>query len=199
MKLMLAAAVMGTALAMPSTAGAEQPPPPPAQDSVVGEAIILSQFRGLGVDARSDPDGSNPNGTASAGARSTYSVSGHVTCLTVVGNRATVGFAVDSGFSVHGNLGHLDFVEDNGSPGAGLDLANDIETALPPTSCTAPTDEDLVPFPFIPIRPQPIESGDITVVDAPAQPTSKDQCKDGGWQQFGFVNQGQCIRFLVSR
>jgi hypothetical protein len=26
-------------------------------------------------------------------------------------------------------------------------------------------------------------------------PESKSDCKDGGWQQFGFRNQGQCIRF----
>ena len=26
-------------------------------------------------------------------------------------------------------------------------------------------------------------------------PTTKDQCKHGGWRQFGFKNQGQCIRF----
>ncbi len=93
----------------------------------MGQATILSQFRGLSVDAHSEPDGSNPSGVASAGSRSSYSVSGHVTCMTVVGSRATVGFAVDSGFLVNGNLGHLIFVEDNASPGAGLDLANDIE------------------------------------------------------------------------
>jgi hypothetical protein len=27
-------------------------------------------------------------------------------------------------------------------------------------------------------------------------PTSKEQCKHGGWKQFGFKNQGQCIRFV---
>ena len=27
-------------------------------------------------------------------------------------------------------------------------------------------------------------------------PTNKDQCKKGGWQVFGFRNQGQCIRFV---
>ena len=25
---------------------------------------------------------------------------------------------------------------------------------------------------------------------------SKDECRDGGWQAFGFANQGQCIRFI---
>jgi hypothetical protein len=54
-----------------------------------------------------------------------------------------------------------------------------------------------VPFPFIPIRPQPIEAGDITVVDAPLRPTSKGQCKNSGWRDFPeFKNQGQCIAFV---
>jgi hypothetical protein len=193
LKLVVIAALVITGLAVPGPSSAQLPP---TQDSVVGQATILSQFRGLSVDAQSDPDGSNPSGTASAASRSTYSVSGHVTCMTVIGSRATVGFAVDSGFSVFGSLGHVIFVEDNGSPGAAHDLANDFEAALPPTSCPAPTDEDLVPFPFIPIRPQPIEAGDITIVDAPALPTSKDQCRSGGYRQFGFRNQGQCVAFV---
>jgi hypothetical protein len=25
---------------------------------------------------------------------------------------------------------------------------------------------------------------------------SKDECRDGGWQAFGFANQGQCIRYI---
>ena len=29
-----------------------------------------------------------------------------------------------------------------------------------------------------------------------AQPTTKADCKNGGWMQFGFRNQGQCIRFV---
>jgi hypothetical protein len=27
-------------------------------------------------------------------------------------------------------------------------------------------------------------------------PATKDDCKDGGWESFGFRNQGQCIRFV---
>lgn len=27
-------------------------------------------------------------------------------------------------------------------------------------------------------------------------PTTKEECKDGGWEDFGFSNQGQCIRFV---
>jgi hypothetical protein len=36
------------------------------------------------------------------------------------------------------------------------------------------------------------------VVDAQPLPTSKDQCKNGGWRGFGdtFKNQGQCVAFV---
>lgn len=30
----------------------------------------------------------------------------------------------------------------------------------------------------------------------PHDPTNKDDCKNGGWADFGFRNQGQCIRFV---
>ncbi len=29
-----------------------------------------------------------------------------------------------------------------------------------------------------------------------ADPTTKDECKDGGWEGFGFATQGHCIRFI---
>ena len=39
-----------------------------------------------------------------------------------------------------------------------------------------------------------------TATPAPAAPTSKDQCKNGGWQNFTFPhpfkNQGDCIQFV---
>ena len=37
----------------------------------------------------------------------------------------------------------------------------------------------------------------IAIASLPSLPTSKDQCKNGGWQQFDFRNQGQCIVFVV--
>lgn len=30
----------------------------------------------------------------------------------------------------------------------------------------------------------------------PDDPTDKDECKNGGWEAFGFKNQGQCVRFV---
>ena len=41
-------------------------------------------------------------------------------------------------------------------------------------------------------------SGQISITDAPALPTSRDDCKNGGWRSFGatFQNQGQCVAFV---
>ncbi len=33
-------------------------------------------------------------------------------------------------------------------------------------------------------------------VVGPADPATRDDCKQGGWETFGFANQGQCIRFV---
>jgi hypothetical protein len=41
-----------------------------------------------------------------------------------------------------------------------------------------------------------VVGGDIVVVDAPPLPTSKEQCKQGGYAAFGFTNQGQCVAFV---
>jgi len=37
---------------------------------------------------------------------------------------------------------------------------------------------------------------DITVQACFGDPPDKDACKDGGWEMYGFRNQGQCIRFV---
>ena len=44
-------------------------------------------------------------------------------------------------------------------------------------------------------------AGDVTIYDFELDPvindpSDKDECKDGGWMDFGFKNQGQCIRFV---
>jgi hypothetical protein len=46
-----------------------------------------------------------------------------------------------------------------------------------------------------PVSGAEVIEGDITIVDAPPLPTSKEQCKNGGWRTFGvFRNQGACIK-----
>jgi hypothetical protein len=43
-----------------------------------------------------------------------------------------------------------------------------------------------------------VVSGHIEIVDAPPLPTSKQQCLNGGWRQFGFKNQGGCVSFVAA-
>lgn len=47
------------------------------------------------------------------------------------------------------------------------------------------------------IRHDRVTAGDIVIQDAPPLPTSTDQCKNGGWKNYGltFKNQGQCVAF----
>ena len=32
--------------------------------------------------------------------------------------------------------------------------------------------------------------------EEPTDPATKEECKKGGWEDFGFKNQGQCVRFV---
>ena len=43
-------------------------------------------------------------------------------------------------------------------------------------------------------------SDDVTIYDFEAIPTSKDDCKKGGWEDYGvFKNQGDCVSFVASQ
>ena len=42
-------------------------------------------------------------------------------------------------------------------------------------------------------------NGEIETFDPPPGPETKDDCKDGGWEGFGFENQGQCVASVVSQ
>ena len=63
-----------------------------------------------------------------------------------------------------------------------------------PSSPTPLTGCAAVPFPPT-LAPNVI--GELTVVDAPAGPRSKDDCKHGDYARFGFENQGRCVASVV--
>ena len=47
---------------------------------------------------------------------------------------------------------------------------------------------------------EPILAGDLTVTDSQPLPSSKEQCKNGGWRTFGaFKNQGECVGIVRHR
>jgi len=48
--------------------------------------------------------------------------------------------------------------------------------------------------PTVPTGTNPVE---IAVSHAPRLATTLSQCRNGGWQQFGFKNQGRCVAFVI--
>ena len=167
-------------LGLASGAGAQTP----TQDSVNGAGHALTSDN-QGVDftitASSGPSGENPTGhVAFIQGRFGTNFEGPVRCLAVNGNVATLN--VDTGLSFG-----IVTVEVTDSPSG--DLIRAFPTARSPGDCS----------PLGTAVDFRVDSGDIVVVDAPALPTSRDQCKNSGWKAFGvFKNQGQCVSFVAT-
>ena len=182
---------LGTALAataaMAVSAAAQAQAQAPAGDSVTGSGTVGPGFVTFSFDAHSGPSGENPMGTASIGVAPNI-LSGAVTCLVVSGNTARFAFGQDP-FS-----GGVEFqVTDNAGAGLPDTLAVLIQFRGVPDCSPLPANVTAVP----------ISTGDIAVVDVqppPPLPTTKDQCKDGGWRAFGvFKNQGDCVSFVATQ
>ena len=122
------------------------------------------------VDARSGPSGEDPAGTVTYTFRSLVNTT-NVTCLHVEGNAAVV--ETDRGVLFNARTVYL---EDGPVDGLSLNV-------LPPTGCTTGI-----------LRPIQPATGPVEIHDAQPRPQGKADCKQGGWQRFGFKNQGQCVR-----
>ena len=155
----------------------------PTQDSVraTGDApSSMGSFFNLDFAVQSDPGGGNVSGHASfnLGGPSGLLVEGPVRCLVVSGNTAYV--SIDS--SAFGHIPVVAKLVDGGGPGSGLDRFDAFLSNGSSTNCG-----------FGAFHENPVVGGDVVVVDAPTPPTSKEQCKHGGFGAFGFTNQGQCV------
>jgi hypothetical protein len=221
LKLILTTAIMGGALALPGFSTAAQTPPPTQDSVVISDAIATFSTAPppfpetvhvrVNLQAQSGPEGENPTGhytmsicgvstqcdipapipdTQLAGVQLAAPVvdtfSGAVQCLEVSGNKATIVAMV---FQTILGLGFA--VADNGTPGAGRDTISVGGPLQPPLPTSAPCGQQ-PPSGGGFVSP----SGEITVIDAQPLPTTTGECKDGGWQQFGFGNQGQCVAFV---
>jgi hypothetical protein len=155
----------------------------PSQDLVTGMGQAVTPD-GQGVDftiaASSGPGGENPTGQVSfIQGRFGTNFAGPVACLAVKGNTATM--------NVASNLG-LVTLEVTDSPSG--DVIRAALTGRSPSDCSALGAA-------IELR---VVSGGVTVMDAPPLPTSKDQCKNGGWQTYGvFKSQGGCVSFVAAK
>jgi hypothetical protein len=203
----LAAAWIGLAVAVAAPAALAQTP---TEDSVTGSATDCDDFvselcfhpTSVKLDARSGPNGENPGGTAEwetvIGSNASLGDGGPVSCLAVSGSTAIIGFR--SGL----NTRSLIRVTDGGnSPGqdsfaAVTDASLFAGAVLPAPDCSSfpPSPVGEVRFPQ---RSGVNELGNIVVVDSAALPTTKDQCKNGGWRSYpGFKNQGDCVSFVAT-
>ena len=158
-----------------------------AEDSAVGAGSTGGLFSSIVVDARSDPSGANPSGTVSLVVFGTLLVGGPVTCLAVDGNVALIGFNdTTSGFGETQAL-----VVDNGDSGP------DVFGATPSPGVTDCSSQVSLPL-------ETLITGDFVVHDA-APLTARQQCFNGGWQQYTnaqgqpFRNQGQCVAFVEGK
>ena len=180
----VATLVCVAALAVAAPAVAAPPAPVPTRDSVTG-AIDL----GIGlptstytIDAFSGPSGEAPGGTIKIrGFLLNFDL--NVTCLRVRGNRAVVTGQVASSERAIFFVLWLEDVPapaiDRGSVGVYLDT--------PPPACG---DVDI---------DQPLDEargGSVTITDAPAPPSAKEDCRDDGWRQRGFTSRGACQRLV---
>jgi len=188
LKLILATAIVGVALALPTVSSAAPPAPPPMHDSVTftGGPASAGQLYVLALDATSGPSGENPSGQADffffnlPGVGDVFHMQGPVTCLAVRGSSATINVQGQS----QSFIGIVTVQVVDGQP----DLFDMPAVLRAPTDCSPPS--------FTPLVGGPLDRGDITVVDAPPPPTTRDQRLNGGWRQFGFNNQGLCIAFV---
>jgi hypothetical protein len=180
----------------------------PAGDSVVGQIVEFGEeptdrTAGAEIDVHSGPSGESPTGTASwspGGGGGNFSTASVITCLVVTGRTAVIGFSGTNRY-LDSPIAGLLRVVDGGGPDSAQDTFEWAETGgefgeppIPgPTDCSSyPSSFDLVFGPPI-VNVQ----GDLVVTDSQPSPTSKAQCKNGGWQTYGvFKNQGDCISFV---
>jgi hypothetical protein len=159
----------------------------PTQDSVTGTAAIGfgRSFVEFEFDVHSGPAGENPAGTVHLEGPLIVGGPLQIGCLDVKANRASMFLPAPSpGVPL---AGLVIFVEDNGPTGDRVEWQPIAGPA--PSGCPAPTG----------LLGPPVNSGDVTVVDARSTPTAKEQCKNGGWQSFGvFKNQGDCVSYVAA-
>ena len=141
----------------------------------------------LSFNVRSGPSGENPTGELSVLVRPGGPMlsSSSISCVVVNGSSASF-----AGTFLPNPDGYTDFqinVQDTGSTGS-PDLLGLIFTTNTPQGCTY----NLVKG--------TLTTGGLVVTDAQPLPTLKDQCKNGGWRDYGslFKNQGACVSFVAT-
>ncbi len=153
-------------------------------------------FSNINISAQSGTSGQNPSGSVSFLFAGQIPVSGPVTCLSVTGpdrggGTPTAPTTAILNYEDTTFLHQIESLElvDNGGNGADTILLFGVSPPRAPTDCSPPTGQTL--------PPTSLTNGRAIVFDAPVLPTSKEQCKNGGWRNFPqFKNQGDCVSFV---
>jgi hypothetical protein len=167
----------------------------------------------LTVDVESGSAGENPAGSVTWSQLGltpggSPSLTAEATCLSVSGDVAIIGVTgtlVNPALEFGTPIAGLIRVVDGGGPNSAADRFQfAFQTGTPggpplpgPSSCstfpgTFPTDSAAFPA-FV------NEVGDVVVTDTQPFPTTKDECKHGGWRDFpDITNQGECVSFVAT-
>jgi hypothetical protein len=154
------------------------------------------------IDAHSGPGGEAPTGTVvfATGERVGLQTDfGSVSCLAASGNRASIGVNFQ-GFDPVPSEAHAAvlYVEDLGGEGQDKIAVQNLAPGV-----TAPSVCPVVRPPGVPLQATfavDFDDWHIVVIDTVVRPTSKDECKNGGWRTFGaFKNQGDCLSLVATK
>ena len=120
--------------------------------------------------------------------------------MAIVGVSGIRTLSIMAQFEVDVSIAGLIRITDGGASGPDT-IEFDIEQGpffpQPPEPLPGPTDCSEFPA-GLPVNVA--AEGDLVVHDAPPLPTSKDQCKNGGWRNYGvFKNQGDCVSFVATK
>jgi hypothetical protein len=226
LKLILTTAIVGVALALPAASSAAPPPPPPTlsgesfhQDiPTITSGDCTAESLGFTYSATGTATGPYPGTFQETGsALSINDQSGHV-----ISYDLTISFTIDSplgrvtGTKHSTNFGTSCAVPVHCSGAAACDEFGAAFNTLPGGFFGTDTYEATIRTASGAFADNGRFSAVLYHVDALTDPrdhfdesfisdlnatvrltpTTKDQCTNGGWQQFGFKNQGQCIAFV---
>jgi hypothetical protein len=180
-RLVAVASMVAVVLALPAGAAAQAP----AGDSVTGSGTVRFITGGLAgitqpfdVDIRAGRNGENPTGTLRLLLTFT-----DPTCLVIGG---PVEEPPTATVNLLNQVTGRRVVFQLGSIGGAQFIA--LAAADSPDDCSLGSTTDVAE----------VISGQISITDTPALPTSRNECKNGGWRDYGstFANQGQCVAFV---
>jgi hypothetical protein len=126
-------------VAIPASAiGSHSPGKGPKRDLVVGSAKFPAIAAHARINAKSGPNGESPRGHFFL-RQGSLQFRGSVTCMRVVGNRASVGGRVNKSNPAGPPVGSgfVQFIEDNGEPGRN-DRSQTVFVPSPPMTCPVP-------------------------------------------------------------